>query len=83
MFTFQNLNLLNMGSGEVKTLTNIVSFTVFADGGDCTITTPTSGGSTLTVPQGSGFSAEVNSMCLFSSVTITCNSGSARLVWVS
>ena len=72
-----------MGSGDVKTLTNIFSFTVFADGGACTITTPTSGGSTLTVPQGSGFSAEVNSMCLFSSVTITCNSGSARLVWTA
>lgn len=83
MFTFQNLNFLNMGSGEVKTLENIVSFTVYADGGNCTVTTPTSGGSTLTVPQGTGFSAEVNSMCLFSSVTVTCNSGSARLVWVA
>jgi len=72
-----------MGSGESKTLQNIVAFTIYADGGDCVITTPTSGNNTLDVPQGTGFSAEVTSSSIFQEVTITCVSGTARLVWVA
>lgn len=72
-----------MSSGESKTLVNIVAFTVYADGGDCQITTPTSGNNTLDVPQGTGFSAEVTSSSIFQEVTITCVSGNARLVWVA
>ena len=83
MLTYQNLNLLNLSSGESKTLQNIVAFTVYADGGDCQITTPTSGNNTLDVPQGTGFSAEVTASSIFQEVTITCLTGNARLVWVA
>jgi hypothetical protein len=82
MLTFQYLNLKNLGSGESVTVTNLVAFTVYADGGDCEVTTPTSGNNTLSVPQGTGFSAETTSSSIFQEVTITCISGNARVVWV-
>lgn len=81
--TYQYLNLLNMTSGDSKTLTNIVAFTIYADTGDCTLTTPTSGNNTILIPQGTGFSAEGTSSSIFQEVTITCDSGTARLVWVA
>lgn len=79
---YQYLNLLNMSGGESKTLQNIVAFTIYADGGDCILTTSTSGNNTMTIPQGTGFSAETTSSNLYKDVTITCVSGNARLVWV-
>jgi hypothetical protein len=82
MLTFQYLNLKNLASGESVTVTNLVAFTVYADGGDCEVTTPTSGNNTLSVPQGTGFSAETTSSSIFQEVTITCISGNARVVWV-
>jgi hypothetical protein len=79
---YQYLNLLNLNGGETKTLENIIAFTIYADGGDCILTTSTSGNNTITIPQGTGFSAQSTSSNLYKDVTITCVSGNARLVWV-
>lgn len=79
---YQYLNLLNLNGGESKTLQNIIAFTIYADGGNCILTTSTSGNNTITIPQGTGFSAQSTSSNLYKDVTITCVSGNARLVWV-
>jgi len=81
--TFQNLQFKNLNSGENLVLENIVAFCVFADNGSCSLQTNLSVNNIITIPQGTAFNAEITSSNIFPYVSITCNSGSARVSWLS
>jgi hypothetical protein len=81
--TFQNLQFKNLNSGEILVLENLVAFCVFADNGSCTLETNLPTNNTINIPQGTAFNAEITSSNIFPYVSITCNSGSARVSWLS
>lgn len=81
--TFQNLQFKNLNSGENIILENLVAFCVFADNGNCTLTTNSAINNSINIPQGTAFNAEITSSNIFPYVSITCNSGSARVSWLS